>query len=178
MIESTEKGQPNSGLALLSWTLLLAILLAFAPAAQAQPKDGDLFEEWGVRCRDNPQAGLSQVCTIEHAAYNSKSKKRVVGIRVGYPPDGTTPQAIIVVPLLVIIQAGLKVQIDDGEAMSLPFEFCSPNGCQVSFELKPKLLEALKAGQGGTVFFRVIPGRELSVPFSLKGFPAALAALK
>ena len=158
--------------------LLMAVGLGAAMPALAQPQDGQVFQDWGVSCLKNPQDPQDQFCTIGYVAFNKETDKPFMKINVGYPPDGQIPRAVIAVPLVVDLPPGLTLQIDGGESVVLPFEICNPGGCQVHVELKRALLLQMQQGVGGKVVLQIPPERKLTVPFSLKGFTEALAALR
>ncbi len=158
--------------------LLMAVGLVGAEPALAQPKDGQIFQDWGINCIKNPKDPEDRFCTIAYVAVNKETDKPFLKINVGYPPDAQIPRAVIAVPLVVDLQPGLTLQIDDGEAVVLPFEICNPGGCQVHVKLKRALLSQMQQGAGGKIVLQIPPQRKLTVPFSLKGFTEALAALR
>lgn len=164
--------------ALLSGLLVLALVALSSGPARAQAKDGQVFQDWGVRCITDPTNAQAQFCTAQHAAINNKTQKTVMAINVGFPPDGSPARATIMVPLTVLLEPGLQMQIDGGEPMTFPFEICKPNGCEVQIQLNQALYSAFSSGVGGKVTVLVLPGKPVAVPFSLKGFTSALNALK
>ena len=168
--------------AVLSRFLLLPCLalplLQWDNPAVAQAKDGQVFQDWGIRCIKDPENPQAQFCTAQHAAVNNQTQKTVMAINVGFPPDGSPARATIVVPLVVLLEPGISVQVDEREPVVFPFELCKPSGCEVQITLDQALYSMLSTGAGGKVTIQVPPGRNVVVPFSLKGFTAALTALK
>ena len=95
---------------------------------------------------------------------------------VGYLKD-EKPAIIFTVPLGVALRAGIGVQIDDGEAIAVPYEQCNPVGCVAGLPLDDKLLGVLKRGLSGKIMVVDGSGRRISLQISLKGFTAGFNAL-
>jgi len=165
--------------ALAAVVFLGTLVPALVPAtALAEPKNGQVFQDWAVRCQKNPQNPAVEVCLIAHAAINAETQKPVMQMEVALVGQEATPVAVITVPLLVRLPPGVRLQIDAGQPMSIPYELCNPEGCKARFQLDETILAAFRKGTGGKVAVQVPPAREIEIPFSLKGFTAAMTALK
>jgi invasion protein IalB len=165
--------------ALATLAFLVAMTSALVPdPAAAQPKDGQVFQDWAMRCQKNPQNPAIEVCSIAHAAINAQTQKPVMQIQIGYIDQVTDPIAVITVPLRVRLPPGLRLQVDDGQPVTIPYELCNPEGCKARFQLDKTIINSFKKGSGGKIAVQVPPSQEVEIPFSLKGFTAALAALK
>ena len=162
---------------LLAALLLLSLLLVAVPAA-AQGKNGQVFEDWTITCIADPDNELGQLCSASHRTINDQTQKPVLEIQVGFPPDGTPARAVIRVPLVVLLEPGLRLQVDEGDPRVFPYEICRPRGCEVYLQMDQALYAAMSSGAAGKVTVRVLPGQNVTVPFSLKGFTAALSSLK
>ena len=62
-------------------------------------------------------------------------------------------------------------------AWRLAAERCLPDGCKFGLALEKDRLWTFKAGNAGRVVFQDAGGRNINVPFSLKGFTAAFNSL-
>jgi invasion protein IalB len=85
---------------------------------------------------------------------------------------------IFILPLGILLPAGMTFNIDDGEKNKLPVRICLPGGCKVRMILNKKLIGALKKGNQATVTF--VGGKtrkQIIVEISLNGFTKAMSAL-
>lgn len=162
--------------ALIGLSLLTLGFLAPAVVAQAN-KDGQVFNDWVVRCADDPNNQARGGCFIVQNVINNVDQKPVMQIAIGYLAEDPTPAAIFTLPLGVRLPPGALIAIDDKEGVRVPFERCMPDGCKVQFRMNPDQVAAFKAGNGGKLTIQDAAGRGLAIPFSLKGFTAALNAL-
>ena len=164
---------------LVPYALALATLTLQPGGAVAQPQDGQKFQDWTVRCEADPANAAVKRCYIVQAVVAGEQRQRVMLLAVAYPPNQKEPLATAVLPLGTALRPGIRVAIDDGEPKRYPFSICLPDGCQAPIPLDATLLAAFKKGVAGSVAFRRPPdGRVVKVPFSLKGFTAAVNALK
>ena len=85
---------------------------------------------------------------------------------------------LILLPLGILLPAGVTMQIDGGAELPHQVERCERQGCRIERVLEPDLLNRLKAGTKATVFFQAVDPQgerqRLGVPISLLGFTAAL----
>ncbi|MDH3593898.1 MAG: invasion associated locus B family protein [Rhodospirillales bacterium] len=159
--------------------LALVTLILRPELAQALPQDGQVFQDWTARCETDPSDASVKRCYIVQAVVAGEQRQRVMLMAVAYPPGQETPLATAILPLGTDLRPGIEVAIDDGEPKRYPFSVCMADGCQAHMPLDAALLAAFKKGVGGSVAFLRGPDRRaLKVPFSLKGFTAAVNALK
>lgn len=158
--------------------LALLVLVLQAPAATAQAKkDGQVFSDWVLRCADDPNNMARGGCFIVQNVINNADQKPVMQIAIGYLANDQTPAAVFTLPLGVRLPPGALIAIDDKEGLRVPFERCLPEGCKVQFRMTPDHVASFKAGNAGKLTVQDAAGRGLAIPFSLKGFTAALNAL-
>jgi invasion protein IalB len=147
---------------------------------QAPPAESKLterqFKDWTVRCgRQNEQG--PEVCGMEQQT-TDKEGRTVMAVFVGKVPNSSDPGLLIMVPLGVLLPAGVMLQIDSGAEMPLQVNRCERQGCRIELLLKPELLARFKSGSQAKVLFEVFDPqgerRRLGVPISLQGFTAAL----
>lgn len=159
----------------------LALVLVVLPVqpSWAEPQDGQVFQDWTVRCEADPADASVKRCYIIQGVVSGEQRDPVMLMAVAYPPGQETPLATAILPLGTDLRPGIEVAIDDGEAKRYPFSVCLADGCQAHVPLDAALLAAFKKGIEGSVVFRRGPDRRaVKVPFSLKGFTAAVNALK
>ena len=172
---------PRRPAAVCAVLIAAAVLLAFAlmnPAAAA-PQDGQKFQNWTVRCEADRRDPAVKRCFIFQGIVAGEGKKRIMMVVVAYPVGQNQPRLTAVLPLGVDLRPGVELTVDAGAGKRYPFAFCLPDGCQAHAPMDDALLGSFKRGVEGSVAFRRLPdGRGLKVPFSLRGFTAALNSLK
>ena len=145
-----------------------------ADAGSAREKD---YQDWRLRCEqkndDDPE-----LCFILQIAKNAKNNRAALRIGVRYPEPNKPAMVFLTLPLGIYLPAGLLIQIDEGETLKIPVEICVPNGCHTRIDLVGDLLKSMKAGGRAKLEFHDSRQQRITVPVSLAGFTAALAALK
>ncbi len=153
---------------------------AQAAPGQAAPAEGSVteqqFKDWTVRCgRQSEQA--PQVCGMQQQT-TDKEGRTVMAVAVGTVPGNSKLGLLIILPLGVLLPAGVTLQVDGGPEVPLQVDWCERQGCRIEMLLEPDLLDRLKAGREAKVVFEAIDPqgkpRRLGYPISLLGFVAAL----
>ncbi len=156
--------------------ILLYILSSLAPAHAITAREKD-FKDWRLRCEKQNDESPER-CFIMQTAKTQKDNRDVLRVGVRYPDPGKPAMVFLTLPLGVYLPSGLLLQIDDGETLRIPVEICLPNGCHTRMALEGELLKNLKSGQQAKLAFQDSQQQQITVPVSLAGFTAALAALK
>jgi invasion protein IalB len=152
-----------------------------APAPEgAAPPDVEMterrFEDWMVRC-GRPRGQEAEVCEMQQQQIDNEDRT-VMAVAVGKVPGSSDVGLLILLPLGILLPAGVTMQIDSGAAIPLEVERCERQGCRIERLIEPDLLSRLKAGTKATVFFEAFDPQgkrqRLGVPISLLGFTAAL----
>jgi invasion protein IalB len=149
-------------------------------APQQQETEGTIterqFKDWTVRCGRQSEQG-PQVCEMQQQQTDNEGRT-VMAVAVGQVPQTPDLGLLIMLPLGILLPAGVSLQIDGGAEAPLQVDRCERQGCRVEMLLEPDLLNRLKAGSKATVFFEAIDPQgerqRLGVPISLLGFTAAL----
>jgi invasion protein IalB len=152
-----------------------------APAPEgAAPPDVEMterrFQDWVVRC-GRPRGQDAEVCEMQQQQIDNEDRT-VMAVAVGKVPGSSDVGLLILLPLGILLPAGVTMQIDSGAAMPLEVERCERQGCRIERLIEPDLLSRLKGGTKATVFFEAFDPQgkrqRLGVPISLLGFTAAL----
>lgn len=151
-----------------------------APQAGAAQPEVELserqFQDWMVRC-GRPDAQGPEVCEMQQQQVDSEDRT-VMAVAVGRVPGTSNVGLLILLPLGILLPAGVTMQIDGGAEVPLQVERCEREGCRIERIVEPDLLNRLKAGTKATVFFQAVDPQgkrqRLGVPISLLGFTAAL----
>jgi invasion protein IalB len=162
--------------------VLLALLVLWPAVAgaqaQAQAQDEQRFQDWLLRCETDPADVTVKQCFIAQGVTAGEERRRVMMVAVDYPPGRKAPIFTAVLPLGVDLRSGIELAIDGGTPKRLPFTICLADGCRSHVPLDGELLADFKRGLEGSITFRRPTDRRgVKVPFSLKGFTAAVGAL-
>ena len=150
------------------------------PQGETAPGEGTIterqFQDWTVRCgRQSEQA--PQMCEMQHQTIDNEGRT-VMAVAVGELPGTSDLGLLILLPLRVLLPAGVSLQVDSGAGTPLQVDWCERQGCRIEMLLEPDLLNRLKAGTKATVLFEALDEerqvRRLAYPISLLGFTAAL----
>jgi len=134
------------------------------------------YKDWILQCGGE---GLKEdQCYITQNISIQKSGPRSVRVVASYHGPDNKPLMIFILPLGILLPAGMTFNIDDGEKNKLPIRICLPGGCKVRIILDKKLMGALKKGKQATVaFFDGKTRKQIIVEISLNGFTKAITAL-
>jgi len=135
----------------------------------------DTFGDWEVRC-----APQGEDCFMYQLAMDSQNNP-VAEVSILKLPEGSEAAAgvTMVTPLGSLLQSGIVLQIDQGEARQYPFNWCSQVGCFARFGLTQESINAMKRGRTATVMLASVaaPEAPVSLNLSLTGFTAGYDSL-
>jgi invasion protein IalB len=154
----------NSRRAVIGAAILAMSAMLAAPAgAQEQPPTNGWFklcskQEDNEICNVQFQAVASNgqvVTAVSLAEVKGKINRRVFQITV---PTGR------------LIQAGIKVKVDENKEVALPYAFCFPQNCMAEVALDDNLVTLLKGGKAMTITSTNFQNKPNPVEVSLNGF--------
>jgi invasion protein IalB len=159
-----------------------APLAAPAPSDMGKPGQAvegvEVFADWKKMCERSPDNKVSVCFGFQKVSYDV-TKTQLLQAVIGYfRDDGTDPTLIVTVPLGAYLVPGLEIRVAGKKPIKADFQYCFSNGCQAAIRLDAQRLTLLKAAAEAEVVFLDAGHQRLSVPMSLKGFGAALGALK
>jgi invasion protein IalB len=151
-----------------------------APQGEAAPDEGTIterqFKDWTVRCGRQSEQG-PQVCEMQQQR-TDREDRVIMAVAVGKVPGTPDLGLLVMLPLGILLPAGVTLQVDSGAEVPLQVDRCERQGCRIEMLLEPDLLNRLKGGSQAKVFFEAVDPRgerqRLGVPISLLGFTAAL----
>ncbi|MCU7939554.1 MAG: invasion associated locus B family protein [gamma proteobacterium symbiont of Bathyaustriella thionipta] len=167
-----------SSISILRSVLFFFTIVSFTLVSnvQAKPEQGKKFKDWTVVCEKLPKT-QTEVCNIFQNVTNDKDTV-VMLIAIGYPPGKTEAQALITLPLGVLLQPGIEFTGGTAESFRIPFGVCVKNGCVAVAQLNEKTISGMKAGTKGSIKFAAAQKKIIEIPVSLSGFTAAFNSLK
>lgn len=144
-----------------------------APAPAPGPAPGAAL--WAKNCVKNPAGG--DICFVEQFAITNPQRTMLLHVRVGYLGAEGKPRMVIVTPLGVQLAPGVRLTLDEGEPLLLPYDSCQPSGCLVIADLNQEALQHFIAGTTLTVRYIGGDKGKLDIPIQLKGLGEALKGI-
>jgi len=135
----------------------------------------DTFGDWEVRC-----APGGEDCFMYQLAMDSQNNPVAEVSILKLPEDNDAAAGVtMVTPLGTLLQSGVVVQVDQGEARQYPFNWCSQVGCFARFGLTQESINSMKRGAAATVMLASVAAPETPVRLnlSLTGFTAGYDSL-
>lgn len=203
MFPDTATTKDKSMRLILASVITLGITLGAAPSALAQDKgpppaaglddppaasqqseqpqpEVTRYGDWFVGCQDVTVDGNTvEACEMQQILEETSSGKAFIRISVLYPRESDKPVMRIIAPIGVLLQAGLKMKIDDGKENTLPFAICiaKPTACVVEVVMNNDLVTAMKRGVAGTFKLTFPRNQVVTAPFSLSGFTKSIGEI-
>jgi invasion protein IalB len=167
---------PANRLGLIGFALALTMFLADSAQAQQTPVEPvATFGDWAKAC-ETGESGKKE-CFLFQNITTQDGSRGILHMTVIKIPEANNPIMVITVPLGIFLPRGLALSIDGAKPTRIQVQVCSTNGCQSQFQMPDAVLGSFKAGLEGTMQMFDPSGKEVKVPFSLKGFTKALASL-
>jgi invasion protein IalB len=136
---------------------------------------------WAVRCEQgkNKNKYCEAFQRLAMTQKGDKTPKRVAEFAVGYldNTNKTSPRAAIVLPLGIMVDQPLELQIDGKDKLAFRIRNCLADGCYAMVALQPKHIDLMKNGKQINIRALAPTGQKLDIIMSLVGFKAALGKL-
>lgn len=153
------------------------------PALGATEEDGPsrtsaTYDDWVVRCERTEASGNVKVCeTAQTLQIGNPQQNLVAQVVFGKLKSDAPLRLVLQLPVGVWLPGGAALTVgDNAKPIPLTFKFCI-RACIADLDLTPQQAAALStATGGGTLTFQDRNQTQVSLPISLKGLAAALAA--
>lgn len=164
-------------------TIFILLALGLFPAHSLYAEDAaDVSKEqneepWIVRCNDQEDVKLDNKrgkCEIFQRLSLKDTGQRVVELAIGFPDDKDAARGIFILPLGILLQPGVTMQIDDNPPLKFAVRYCVPNGCIAYVNMNDAVLDMLKKGDKANVVVKQSDGEDITLPIILKGIAKAL----
>ncbi len=155
-------------------------------SAHAESANGQEF--WVKRCdqpvaqgegqeQETPPQG-EEYCEIVQRLTVTDTNQRLVEMAVGYPADSKNARGVLILPLGILLESGILIQVDDNDPLRASVRRCDQGGCYVFLDMTDSVLDEFKAGEEINVLFQTPQPQAMSVALSLKGFTKALKSIQ
>lgn len=138
-------------------------------AAQANANSSQ--SKWFKICEVNPNT-KKNICAL-NIAIPGNNGQPIASVRVieieGVSQKGLT----IAVPPGLLIQPGMRVQIDGTKTGTAKYQICSPQACFVEARFNADFINSLKRGNEMKIIGIGQNGKQVEFPVTLAGFTAA-----
>lgn len=164
------------------WALLAlnpaGLSWAASPAATSSAPDPairGLYGDWALRC-EAPAASPTEQCVMVQNVYaEGKPDIQLVVVILKAPEGGYLLR--VVVPLGIILPAGLGLKIDGTDIGKTGFMRCLANGCMAEVSMDDGLIGRFSTGSTALFIIFPTPGEGTGIPIPLAGFANGLARL-
>jgi len=145
------------------------------PPKPAPPAQGE-GPGWAVNCKSAAsEKGLE--CRLSQTVVTRQGGQVLADVRFRIPADKKAPEAIVRLPLGILLSAGATLQVDDKAPQRLSFRTCDRNGCYARTPISPEMLATLQKGKQLQISFKNLADKPITVPLSLDGFSDAYAKI-
>jgi invasion protein IalB len=139
--------------------------------APATPPKAEEAPGWAVNCKSAPNdKGLE--CRLSQTIVTQNGQV-ITDVTFRIPADKKEPEAIVRLPLGILLSAGATLQVDDKAPQNLTFRTCDQNGCYARMSVSPEILATIQKGKQLQVSFQNLAEKSITVPLSLTGFSDA-----
>ena len=151
-----------------------ALFFASSSFSAAYAAEAKKPEHWLKKCITNEQS--IRTCFVAEAIILENAKKKVkiqlASIRIKSISNTKRLSMYIQVPNRILLQSGLRFQIDKGKTRVSPFSICYDQACEAEINLNSKFVKDLKKGNEISLYFLKFDGKPVTIKVPLKGFTA------
>lgn len=150
-------------------------------AAPAPPADKPVvlkqatYGDWIYACV-KPGSGGAPICTISQTLSEAKTKLPLFIWRIQQSDKGLVAEWQTRTG--VMVDHGIVLDAGGDKPIKIPFQLCTPNGCQAVANLAPDFVDTLTKAPKVTATLFPIGSKGILLTLSTKGLPDALGALK
>ncbi|WP_237153542.1 invasion associated locus B family protein [Oryzibacter oryziterrae] len=139
-----------------------------AAAGAAAGTDAGTDNPWNKICGSDPRT-KKQICfTVRQLLTDSGQFLASAGVR---EVDGETRKILLVqTPVGMLIQPGIRVQIDQNAQVPGKYTICMPNACFAEIPINDDFVSGMKKGKDLIITTQNQQAKALNFPISLTGF--------
>ena len=158
----------NFKIIVVAFALLLTGGVNAAFAADEKPV------HWLKRCVTNENSIRTCLVTEAIILENPQQKVRIqlASIRIQSISNSKRLSMFIQVPNRILLQSGLRFQVDQGKTRVAPFSICYEQACESEIDLSTNFVNQLKKGNEVTLYFLQYDGKPVTIKVPLAGFTA------
>jgi invasion protein IalB len=149
-----------------------------APPAAPAPQAGAASQQaaqsgpqWIKLCSPDPST-KKNLCLVQHEIV-ADTGQFIASATFRSVQDDPKMLFILGVPPGMMLQPGLRVQVDEGKQSELKYTICFPNTCFADMEANPDFLKSVRAGKQLVIIAVNQAAQTVSFPLTLAGFSKA-----
>ncbi len=146
----------------------LAAALVLPSAALAQDVAPPDQSQWVKICSEDPNTNKRLCLVTQELHADTGQFIASATLRQFAGEDKTT--FIAAVPPGMLLQPGLRAQVDDGKQYEIKYSICFPNACYADVEVDNDFIDAMKAGGQLMITALNQQAKGISFPLTLVGF--------
>lgn len=151
-----------------------------APAGVSQPDNTTAsYGDWTHRCQQGVGTRLCEI--VQTLVTNQGQRTPIALIAIGRPARNEPYKLVVQLAPNVALgpNAGVRIALGEkDEGVLAPYQRCIPGGCFAEVNMTDELMKRWRAfSESGQLRYQDAANRPVSLPFSLRGFPAAADAL-
>lgn len=129
---------------------------------------------WLKKCVTDTNSIRTCLLTEAIILENIEQKVRIqlASIRIQSVSNSKRMSMFIQVPNRILLQPGLRFQVDQGKTRVAPFSICFEKGCESEVNLSTDFINQLKKGGEVTLYFLQYDGKPVTIKIPLTGFTA------
>ncbi|MEP5514588.1 MAG: invasion associated locus B family protein [Bauldia litoralis] len=154
--------------------VLLAIAAPTGAAAQEEPEQptGPTPDApWAKICNKNPADDKELCLTIQEVT--AETGQFIASATVREITGDAKKSFVVAVPPGMLIQPGLRAQVDQGKQYEMAYGICFPNACYGELEVDGEFVAAMKRGGQLIITAMNSQAKPVSFPMTLAGFTKA-----
>ncbi|MEM8794812.1 MAG: invasion associated locus B family protein [Pseudomonadota bacterium] len=150
----------------------LAASVSNPAAAQEQPAAAvpDPSKGW-IKICDEDQNLKKEVC-IMTLQINAQNGNPIASLRLVEVADADTKGFSILVPPGLLLQPGIRVQVDNSKQQAIPYQICLPNACIAEARVDEGFVNSMKRGANMKIVGLNREGKPVEFSATLAGFTA------
>lgn len=142
-----------------------------ADPAAAPPAAGGPDSPWAKLCNTDPATGKELCLTIQEI--RADTGQFIASATIRTIAGEAKKSLITAVPPGMLLQPGLRIQIDDAQQVEVKYGICFPNACYGELEVDDAFITKLKAGGKLTLTTLNQQAKPVNFPMTLAGFTKA-----
>jgi invasion protein IalB len=151
---------------------------ATAPAAAAPPAPapggaGAAPEQTWVKLCNTDPASKKELCLIIQELH-AETGQFIASATIRQITGDTKISFIAAVPPGMLLQPGLRVQIDQGKQFPVKYGICFPNACYAELDVDDAFIASMKSGHQVIITTLSQQGKGVNFPLTLAGFTKAM----
>jgi len=157
--------------------LIFMGLAGFGGSAMAADSITYTFDDWQVTC---PQAkDHTNHCTMSQRGLDRESGRQIYQVAVSFPEGKAEAQLDVLVPLGVLLQAGVAIEVEKNASspFKIPYRYCIGSGCLAEVTMNKKMTDAFRHGHKADIRIQDQNKKKIVLPFSLHGYSSAFSKL-